>query len=196
MIRKPSHKIFNLFSGSEFSTKACPKWLNRRILFNVGYPYSSSIQIGDSVSAEEASFPILLKQKFRKRIESIRTEAELGGGQHRIDSQHKRGKLTARERISLLVDPESFNEYDMLKTHRCVDFGIDKETYYGDGVVTGHGKIFGRKVFIFSQDFTVFGGSLSETHAQKICKVCLKLYFLIKVLLHNICFDSCFVSSS
>ena len=82
-----------------------------------------------------------------------------------------RGKLTARERVSLLVDPGSFHEYDKLKTHRCTDFGIDKETYYGDGVVTGHGLIHGRKVFLFSQDFTVFGGSLSETHAQKICKV-------------------------
>ncbi len=89
----------------------------------------------------------------------------------RIETQHARGKLTARERIALLLDQDSFREYDMLKTHRCDEFGMQKEQYYGDGVVTGHGLIHGRKVFVFSQDFTVFGGSLSETHAQKICKV-------------------------
>jgi len=95
----------------------------------------------------------------------------VGGGQARIDAQHKRGKLTARERLALLLDEGSFHEYDQLKTHRCTDFGLDRETYPGDGVVTGHGTVQGRRVFVFSQDFTVFGGSLSETHAQKICKV-------------------------
>ncbi len=89
----------------------------------------------------------------------------------RIEQQHRRGKLTARERIDLLLDPNTFQEYDMLKTHRCDEFGMQDEVYYGDGVVTGHGDINGRKVFLFSQDYTVFGGSLSETHAEKICKV-------------------------
>lgn len=86
-----------------------------------------------------------------------------------ILSQHEKGKLTARERIELLLDAGSFKEYDMLVEHRCVDFGV--ETFPGDGVVTGQGTINGRLVFVFSQDFTVHGGSLSETHAQKICKV-------------------------
>lgn len=112
-----------------------------------------------------------LKQNFRKRLEEAREEALLGGGQKRIDQQHAKGKLTARERIELLLDEGSFREYDMLKTHRCDEFGMKSEKVYGDGVVTGHGLINGRKVFVFSQDFTVFGGSLSETHAQKICKV-------------------------
>jgi propionyl-CoA carboxylase beta chain len=98
--------------------------------------------------------------------------ARLGGGQKRIDSQHKKGKLTARERIELLLDPDSFEEWDMFKEHRCVDFGMDQaEKTPGDGVVIGYGTINGRLVFVFSQDFTVFGGSLSETHAEKICKV-------------------------
>ncbi len=98
--------------------------------------------------------------------------ARLGGGQKRIDSQHKKGKLTARERIELLLDPGSFEEWDLFKEHRCVDFGMDKEEKTpGDGVVVGYGTINGRLVFVFSQDFTVFGGSLSETHAEKICKV-------------------------
>lgn len=95
----------------------------------------------------------------------------LGGGQKRIDSQHSKGKLTARERIDLLADPGSFREYDQFVTHRCNDFGMDKESYPGDGVVTGHCTINGRLCFIFSQDFTVAGGSLSETHAKKICKI-------------------------
>ena len=95
----------------------------------------------------------------------------LGGGQKRIDAQHGKGKLTARERLDLLLDEGSFREYDMLKTHRCVDFGIEAQQPPGDGVVTGHGTIDGRTVFVFSQDFTVFGGALSETHAEKICKI-------------------------
>eukprot|EP00598_Pedospumella_elongata_P003116 CAMPEP_0184966800 /NCGR_PEP_ID=MMETSP1098-20130426/368_1 /TAXON_ID=89044 /ORGANISM="Spumella elongata, Strain CCAP 955/1" /LENGTH=525 /DNA_ID=CAMNT_0027488143 /DNA_START=92 /DNA_END=1669 /DNA_ORIENTATION=+ len=114
---------------------------------------------------------VAIKTAFRARLEKAREAALLGGGQKRIDTQHQRGKLTARERLSLLLDDGSFREYDMLKTHRCDEFGMEKEKYYGDGVVTGHGLINGRKVFVFSQDFTVFGGSLSETHAQKICKV-------------------------
>lgn len=98
-------------------------------------------------------------------------EALLGGGKKRIDAQHAKGKLTARERLELLLDPGSFEEIGMLVTHRCKDFGLEKEIYPGDGVVTGHGTIEGRLVYVFSQDFTVFGGSLSETHAEKICKI-------------------------
>ncbi len=94
-----------------------------------------------------------------------------GGGKKRIESQHKKGKLTARERIHLLLDEGSFEEIGMMVTHRATDFDLDKEIYLGDGVVTGYGTIEGRLVYIFSQDFTVFGGSLSETHAEKICKI-------------------------
>ncbi len=100
-----------------------------------------------------------------------RVEAKLGGGEKRIASQHKKGKLSARERIDLLLDEGSFEEFDMFVTHRCTNFGLENEKYMGDGVVTGHGTIDGRIVFIYAQDFTVFGGSLSETMAQKICKV-------------------------
>lgn len=106
-----------------------------------------------------------------EQLEAKRAEALLGGGQKRIDSQHSKGKLTARERIDLLLDAGSFEEIGMLVTHRSHDFGLDKEVYLGDGVVTGYGTIHGRPVYVFSQDFTVFGGSLSETHAEKICKI-------------------------
>lgn len=98
-------------------------------------------------------------------------EALLGGGQKRIDAQHKKGKLTARERIALLVDEGSFEEIGKFVMHRTKDFGLDKEYYLGDGVVTGYGTIDGRLVYVFAQDFTVFGGALSETHAEKICKI-------------------------
>ena len=98
-------------------------------------------------------------------------EAQLGGGAKRIDDQHKKGKLTARERIHFLLDEGSFEEIGMLVTHRATDFGLAKEKYPGDGVVTGYGTIDGRLVYVFSQDFTVFGGSLSETHAEKICRI-------------------------
>ncbi len=100
-----------------------------------------------------------------------REAARLGGGQKRIDAQHKRGKLTARERIDLLLDEGSFEEFDMFVRHRCTDFGMQEQRPAGDGVVTGWGTINGRMVYVYSQDFTVFGGSLSETHAQKICKI-------------------------
>jgi propionyl-CoA carboxylase beta chain len=106
-----------------------------------------------------------------QELEDRRTQARLGGGQRRIDAQHARGKLTARERIELLLDEGSFEEFDMFVTHRSTDFGIEADRPYGDGVVTGWGTINGRMVYVFSQDFTVFGGSLSETHAQKICKI-------------------------
>ncbi len=104
-------------------------------------------------------------------LEQKQAEALLGGGQKRIDSQHKKGKLTARERLHFLLDEGSFEEIGMMVTHRSKDFGLEKEQYLGDGVVTGYGTINGRLVYVFSQDFTVFGGSLSETHAEKICKV-------------------------
>ncbi|MEX0338255.1 MAG: acyl-CoA carboxylase subunit beta [Arenibacterium sp.] len=100
-----------------------------------------------------------------------REGARLGGGQKRIDAQHGRGKLTARERIELLLDEDSFEEFDMFVTHRCTDFGMQNQKPAGDGVVTGWGTINGRQVYVFSQDFTVLGGSVSATHAQKICKI-------------------------
>jgi propionyl-CoA carboxylase beta chain len=104
-------------------------------------------------------------------LEARRAGARLGGGKARIETQHKKGKLTARERIEVLLDPGSFEEYDMFVTHRATDFGMDAHVIPGDGVVTGWGTINGRQAYVFSQDFTVFGGSLSETHAQKICKI-------------------------
>ncbi|MFN8620894.1 MAG: acyl-CoA carboxylase subunit beta [Chloroflexota bacterium] len=105
------------------------------------------------------------------RLLELRAQAQLGGGEKRIEQQHAKGKLTARERLDLLLDPGSFVEFDAFVTHRATDFGLDKQRILGDGVVTGHGTIDGRLVFVFSQDFTVFGGSLSEAHAEKICKV-------------------------
>ncbi|KAB2659228.1 acyl-CoA carboxylase subunit beta [Brucella tritici] len=110
-------------------------------------------------------------QELLEQLESRRAEARLGGGQRRIDAQHGKGKLTARERIEVLLDEGSFEEFDMYVTHRCTDFGMEKQKVAGDGVVTGWGTINGRQVYVFSQDFTVLGGSLSETHAQKICKI-------------------------
>lgn len=109
--------------------------------------------------------------KIAELLENERKHARLGGGQDRVDAQHERGKLTARERIDLLLDPESFEESDMFVRHRCNNFGMDSKSIPGDGVVTGHGTINGRIVFVYSQDFTVFGGSLSETNAKKICKI-------------------------
>jgi acetyl-CoA carboxylase carboxyltransferase component len=106
-----------------------------------------------------------------ERLHELRARSRLGGGQQRIDQQHAKGKLTARERLDLLLDPGSFVEFDAFVTHRSSDFGLDKQRILGDGVVTGHGTIDGRLVFVFSQDFTVFGGSLSEAHAEKICKI-------------------------
>lgn len=106
-----------------------------------------------------------------RELESRRDRARLGGGQKRIDAQHDRGKLTARERIEVLLDPGSFEEFDMFVEHRCNHFGMEENTIPGDGCVTGHGTINGRLVFVYSQDFTVIGGSLSETNAKKICKL-------------------------
>ena len=104
-------------------------------------------------------------------LQSKLAESKLGGGQNRIDAQHKKGKLTARERIHFLVDEDSFEEIGALVTHRSTDFGMADQQFLGDGVITGYGSIGGRLVYLFAQDFTVFGGSLSETHAEKICKV-------------------------
>ena len=106
-----------------------------------------------------------------EQLRKLKKEALLGGGPARIEAQHKKGKLTARERLDLLLDEGSFEEIDMLVRHQNRDFGLDRHRYLGDGVVTGHGTINGRKVFVFSQDFTVLGGSLSEAHGRKICKI-------------------------
>ena len=106
-----------------------------------------------------------------KELIKMREKAIIGGGQKRIDSQHEKGKYTARERIAMLLDENSFEEFDMFMLHRCVNFGMDATKFLGDGVVTGYGTINGRLVYVFAQDFTVFGGSLSETLAQKICKI-------------------------
>ncbi|HJX60416.1 MAG TPA: carboxyl transferase domain-containing protein, partial [Thermodesulfobacteriota bacterium] len=108
---------------------------------------------------------------IRKELEKRRQETVLGGGQERIDKQHKDGKLTARERIDLLLDEGTFVELDRFVTHRCTDFGMENKKFWGDGVVTGYGKIDGRLVYVFSQDFTVFGGALGMAFADKICKV-------------------------
>ncbi|MGF1635932.1 MAG: acyl-CoA carboxylase subunit beta [Cyclobacteriaceae bacterium] len=110
------------------------------------------------------------QEKVKELIEK-RVEARLGGGPKRIEAQHEKGKYTARERINMLLDEGSFEEYDMFVTHRTKSFGLDKQQFLSDGVVTGHGTIDGRVVYVFSQDFTVFGGSLSETFALKICKI-------------------------
>jgi propionyl-CoA carboxylase beta chain len=113
-------------------------------------------------------------KRTRSKLETLRERsalAEQGGGTARVEKQHEAGKMTARERIEFLLDEGSFEEFDKLVVHRSRDFGLDKQLYPGDGVVTGHGLIDGRSVFVFAQDFTVFGGSLSETHAEKICKV-------------------------
>ncbi|MFO0069098.1 MAG: carboxyl transferase domain-containing protein, partial [Alphaproteobacteria bacterium] len=106
-----------------------------------------------------------------KELELKREAARTGGGAARIHAQHEKGKLTARERLEVLLDPDSFEEYDMFVEHRCTYFDMEGKKVPGDGVVTGHGTINGRQVFVYSQDFTVLGGSLSETNARKICKL-------------------------
>ena len=111
-----------------------------------------------------------MNKNFKKLNDRI-AEAMQGGGQQRIDKQHKKKKLTARERVEYLLDEGSFEEMGILVTHRTTDFGMDKEVYFGDGVVTGYGTVDGRLIYVYAQDFTVFGGALSETHAEKICKI-------------------------
>jgi propionyl-CoA carboxylase beta chain len=129
--------------------------------------------------SDQSINPLLLKKTAEERLmkdilselELRRSSARLGGGEKRIAAQHSKGKLTAHERIDLLLDEGSFEEFDMFVTHRCYEFGMQETHHSGDGVVTGWGTINGRQVYVYSQDFTVFGGSLSETHAQKICKI-------------------------
>lgn len=141
--------------------------------------YSTSIQNSQSVTSSSYSSyketnphdPSVLKQVFRERLAEQREKALLGGGQARIDKQHNRGSLTARERLEILFDAGSFREVDQLKAHRCTEFGMPNKSFPGDGIVTGRGLINGRTVYAFSQDFTVLGGSLSETHAEKMVKL-------------------------
>src|ERR1700724_4176914 len=110
-------------------------------------------------------------QNILDRLEEQREAARAGGGARRVEAQHRRGKLTPRGRLELLLDPGSFEEWDMFVEHRSHDFGIDEQKIPGDGVVTGYGTVSGRLVFVFSQDFTVFGGSLSIAHVENICKL-------------------------
>jgi len=111
-----------------------------------------------------------MKEKLKELLE-LREKAKIGGGQEKIEKLHAKGRMTARERIEMLLDPGSFEEFDMFKTHRCTNFGMEKKEFLGDGVVTGYGTVAGRIVYVFAQDFTVLGGSLSETIAEKICKI-------------------------
>ena len=145
-----------------------------RSLTRIASRQTSLSRFSPSLSTAASSVsdtPAQIKQRFLKKLELERYASLLGGGHNRIDNQHKKGKLTARERLSVLLDEGTFREYDQLKSHRCTDFDMGDQHYPGDGVVTGHGHIHGRPVYVFSQDFTVFGGSLSETHAEKIMKV-------------------------
>ena len=123
-----------------------------------------------SEKPKTASFVKTTQEKIQE-LEQMNAEALIGGGQARIDKQHEKGKLTARERVDLLVDPGSFQEIGKFVVQRGKDFGLDKQRILGDGVVTGYGTVDGRLVYVFSQDFTVYGGSLSETMAEKIVKI-------------------------
>ena len=111
-----------------------------------------------------------LEQKFEK-LQKFHSQAEQAGGAERIQQQHEKGKMTARERLQFFLDEGSLVELDKFVTHRCTDFGMEDKKILGDGVITGYGTVSGRHVYVFAQDFTVFGGSLSATHAQKICKL-------------------------
>ena len=119
-------------------------------------------------------------QELESKLVERSELAKLGGGQAAIDKQHERGKWTARERIDAFLDPGSFREMDRFVTHDCADFGMEKKKIYGDGVVTGYGRVDGRLVYVFAQDFTVYGGSLGEMHGLKICK-----YSLLHVARHT-----------
>src|SRR5581483_277680 len=135
---------------------------------------NKTTELSSMTTSERSSQETANSKGTREKIaelHELKAAATLGGGVKRIETQHKKGKLTARERIDLLLDPGSFNELDMFVTHRASDFGLDEQRIPGDGVVTGYGQVDGRLVYVFSQDFTVFGGSLSEAHAEKICKV-------------------------
>ncbi|XP_059160452.1 propionyl-CoA carboxylase beta chain, mitochondrial-like [Physella acuta] len=152
----------------ELSTMATLIGCTRTILRCHGV-FQHTLALRSARQSTMASVELTLDVK--RRIEEVRQRALLGGGEQRIQVQHKKGKLTARERIQLLVDDDSFIEYDMFLEHNCADFGMEKQKYPGDSVVTGRGLINGRTVFVFSQDFTVFGGSLSGAHAKKVCKI-------------------------
>src|SRR5690348_12351725 len=149
---------------------ACRSLKSRKIRMGPGLALGADVQL--ALAGEERLVVCVSKRKTRDqgpmkdildRLEARRAEARLGGGERRIDAQHKRGKLTARERIELLMDKGSFEEFDMFVEHRCGDFGMDQQPKIpGDGVVTGWGTVNGRTVFVFAKDFTVFGGSLSD----------------------------------
>ncbi|KAH7639261.1 propionyl-coa carboxylase beta chain [Dermatophagoides farinae] len=145
--------------------------LLRRLCHNNSNILTSPSWIYRSFSSASTSSSSSLSIKIKNRIDEKRQQSLLGGGLKRIEQQHKKGKLTARERIDLLLDTNTFVELDMFMEHTCTDFDMDKQKYTGDSVITGHGKIFGKEVYVFSQDFTVFGGSLSSVHAKKICKI-------------------------
>lgn len=119
---------------------------------------------------EQTTTQLSMQEKIND-LEKKKAEALVGGGEKRIESQHSKGKLTARERIALLLDEDSFEEIGQLVTHRSTNFGLEKQVFYGDGVVTGYGTVHGRTIYVFAQDFTVFGGSLAEAHAEKICRI-------------------------
>src|SRR5437764_14846305 len=133
------------------------------------FPYRPSP--GGNLPWSAAAHKIPCMATMVQGLERRREQARLGGGEKRIAAQHAKGRLTARERLTVLLDSGSLEEYDMFVEHGCADFGMEAQKIPGDGVVTGSGTINGRLVFVFAQDFTVFGGSLSERHAQKICKV-------------------------
>ncbi|RHZ79325.1 hypothetical protein Glove_149g53 [Diversispora epigaea] len=153
---------YSLENVSPFLIRASPV---SKFVFSEHVPFTSEIQIRKYASGNT------IEEEILGKIQDLRAKAYLGGGLDRINTQHKKGKLTARERIDLLLDPCSFNEYDTFVEHQCTDFDMDKHKIIGDGVVTGHGTINGRTIFVFSQDFTAFGGSLSKMHAQKLCKI-------------------------
>ena len=140
-------------------------------LAHVGESSYTCAQFGHEVDGRRKRMVIRRKIDRRAQLREMRDEALLGGGQRRIDAQRSRGKLTARDRVALLLDEGSFQELDTFVVHRATDFGLDRQRFLGDAVVTGYGKVDGRQVFVYSQDFTVLGGSLSEAVAQKICKV-------------------------
>eukprot|EP00455_Lapot_gusevi_P057262 TRINITY_DN96_c0_g1_i2.p1 TRINITY_DN96_c0_g1~~TRINITY_DN96_c0_g1_i2.p1 ORF type:complete len:553 (+),score=254.16 TRINITY_DN96_c0_g1_i2:112-1770(+) len=145
----------------------------RNIASSVFSKRSTSLRFfsAGTTAAPEKNVYLKTESAFNAKLKALTAQALAGGGADRVAKQHEKGKLTARERLELLLDRDSFREYDMLKEHRCVDFGMEKSKHPGDGVITGWGTVNGRLVYVFSQDFTVFGGSLSEAHAEKICKI-------------------------
>jgi len=164
LLRTSAARLCRAFSGS--STRFLPE-------YSLGYQrtFPRFYQTTTANAGITESDPTAGLRSIGDRLAEKREAAMLGGGEKRIEAQHKKGKLTARERLLLLLDEGTFREYDTFVEHRCTDFGMEKQKFPGDGVITGHGLINGRLVYVFSQDFTVFGGSLSETHAEKICKV-------------------------